>query len=188
MKLRYQNSEKSPEYSFPINDILILTKAAYFTTERKDRLTVLDVFRDFAPRQFLYNAEAISLLDSFKLAKKIRRVVDAQLEINKIYDENEFNSLLNTIKPNKRHSDTPSSHLRECYEASTEFTMVVAKWHVRRTSGRCVGMPFVLSTPTLALRFRQNNGPTPSGDYQPSRSLSMAGSGCIVDTLLFQET
>jgi hypothetical protein len=43
-------------------------------------------------------------------------------------------------------------------------------------TGRRVGMPFVLSTPTLALRFRQNNGPTPSGDYQPSRSLSMAGS------------
>jgi hypothetical protein len=88
---------------------------------------------------------------------------------------------------------------------STEFTMVVAKWHVRRTSGapealavalsfccllglecpkqafakianhrklgagsvtlpqmtgRRVGMPFVLSTPSLALRFRQNNGPT----------------------------
>jgi hypothetical protein len=36
---------------------------------------------------------------------------------------------------NKRHSETPSSHLGECYEASTEFTMVVAKWHVRRTSG-----------------------------------------------------
>ncbi len=73
--------------------------SAYFTTERKDRLTVLDVFRDFAPQQFLYNAEAISLLDSFKLAKKIRRAVDAQLDIDKIYDENEFNSLLNTIKP-----------------------------------------------------------------------------------------
>ncbi|WP_221901201.1 hypothetical protein [Bathymodiolus platifrons methanotrophic gill symbiont] len=40
-------------------------------------------------------------------------------------------------------------------------------------------MPFFLSTPTLALRFRQNNGPTPSGDYQPSRSLSMAGSDGI---------
>jgi hypothetical protein len=34
----------------------------------------------------------------------------------------------------KRPSDTPSSHFRECYEASTEFTMIVAKWHVRRTS------------------------------------------------------
>jgi regulator of replication initiation timing len=73
--------------------------SAYFTTERKDRLTVLDVFRGFAPRQFLYNTEAISLLDSFKLAKKIRRAVDAQLDIDKIYDENEFNSLLDNIKP-----------------------------------------------------------------------------------------
>ncbi|NYT46654.1 MAG: hypothetical protein H0A75_02280 [Candidatus Methanofishera endochildressiae] len=43
-------------------------------------------------------------------------------------------------------------------------------------TGRRFGMPFILSPPTLALRFRQNNGPTPSGDYQPSRSLSMAGS------------
>ncbi len=73
--------------------------SAYFTTERKDRLTVLDVFRDFAPRQFLYNAEAISLLDSFKLAKKIRRAVDEQLKTDKTYDENEFEALLNNIKP-----------------------------------------------------------------------------------------
>ena len=29
--------------------------SAYFTTPRKDRLTVLDVFRNFAPREFLYN-------------------------------------------------------------------------------------------------------------------------------------
>ena len=43
---------------------------------------------------------------------------------------------------------------------------------------RRFGKPFILSPPTLALRLRQNNGPTPSGDYQPSRSLSMAGSGC----------
>ncbi len=28
-------------------------------------------------------------------------------------------------------------------------------------------------TVTLAFRLRQNNGPTPTGDYQPSRSLSM---------------
>ena len=43
-------------------------------------------------------------------------------------------------------------------------------------TGRRFGMPFILSPPTLTLRFRQNNGSTPSGDYQPSRSLSMAGS------------
>jgi hypothetical protein len=38
-----------------------------------------------------------------------------------------------------------SSHLRECYEASTEFTMVVAKWHVRRTSGAPKALAVALS-------------------------------------------
>ncbi|GFO73488.1 hypothetical protein BJAS_P4315 [Bathymodiolus japonicus methanotrophic gill symbiont] len=51
-------------------------------------------------------------------------------------------------------------------------------------TGRRFGMPFILSTPTLALRFRQNNGPTPSGDYQPSLSLSMAGSEGLLPFLV----
>jgi len=40
---------------------------------------------------------------------------------------------------NKRHSETPSSHLRECYEASTEFT------NVRRTSGAPKALAVALS-------------------------------------------
>jgi hypothetical protein len=49
-------------------------------------------------------------------------------------------------------------------------------------TGRRVGMPFVLSTPTptptLALRFRQNNGPTPSlGTTSPRVRSPWAGSG-----------
>ena len=51
-------------------------------------------------------------------------------------------------------------------------------------TGRRFGMPFILSPPTLTLRFRQNNGSTPSGDYQPSRSLSMAGSVSVVLVIL----
>ena len=73
--------------------------SAYFTTPRKDRLTVLDVFRNSAPREFLYNSEAISLLDSFKLAKKVRKVIDEQLEKDRLYDEKLFDSLLDAIKP-----------------------------------------------------------------------------------------
>lgn len=72
--------------------------SAYFTTPRKDRLTVLDVFMNSAPRQFLYNAEAISLLDSFKLAKKIRKAVDDTFEKGMTYDETGFNSHLELIK------------------------------------------------------------------------------------------
>jgi transposase-like protein len=62
-----------------------------------------------------------------------------------------FKMALETSQINKsplgylRHSDTPSSHLRECYEASTEFTMVVAKWHVRRTSGAPKALAVALS-------------------------------------------
>jgi hypothetical protein len=73
--------------------------SAYFTTQRKDRLTVLDVLRNFAPREFLYNSEAISLLDSFKLAKKIRQAIDQQLEKGTCYDEKTITTLLDIIKP-----------------------------------------------------------------------------------------
>jgi hypothetical protein len=72
--------------------------SAYFTTQRKDRLTVLDVLRNSAPREFLYNAEAIRLLDRFKLAKKIRWAVDQQLEKDTCYDEKTMTSLLDMIK------------------------------------------------------------------------------------------
>ncbi len=72
--------------------------SAYFTTQRKDRLTVLDVLRNSAPREFLYNAEAIRLLDRFKLAKKIRLAVDQQLEKDTCYDEKTMTSLLDMIK------------------------------------------------------------------------------------------
>ena len=72
--------------------------SAYFTTQRKDRLTVLDVLMNFAPRQFLYNSEAISLLDSFKLAKKTRQAIDETLEKDMSYDEKSFNALLETVK------------------------------------------------------------------------------------------
>ena len=73
--------------------------SAYFTTQRKDRLTVLDVFRSSAPREFLYNSEAISLLDSFKLAKKIHLAIVKHLEKDTRYDEETINSLLDIIKP-----------------------------------------------------------------------------------------
>ena len=73
--------------------------SAYFTTPRKDRLTILDVVTNSAPRQFLYNAEAISLLDSFKLAKKIRLAVEQQLEKDTFYNESTMSSLLDSIQP-----------------------------------------------------------------------------------------
>jgi len=73
--------------------------SAYFTTRRKDRLTVLDVLKNFSARQFLYNSHAIRLLDGFKLSNKIRRAVDELFEKDREYDEDPFNSLLNKLEP-----------------------------------------------------------------------------------------
>ena len=44
--------------------------AAYFTTERKDRLTVIDVLRNQRPRVFRLNEEAVALLRQFGCAKR----------------------------------------------------------------------------------------------------------------------
>jgi hypothetical protein len=61
--------------------------AAFFTTERKDRLTVLDIFRNFAPREFLYNDYAITLLEAFELPKKNRKEINIHFDKNKVVDE-----------------------------------------------------------------------------------------------------
>jgi len=64
--------------------------SAYFTTQRKDRLTVLDVFRNFAPRAFLYNQEAIELLKGFNFSKKMCNRIDNLLGKDKVVNEESF--------------------------------------------------------------------------------------------------
>jgi hypothetical protein len=44
---------------------------AYFTTARKDRLTILDVLRNGRPRVFRINEEALDLLHRFGLSKRV---------------------------------------------------------------------------------------------------------------------
>jgi hypothetical protein len=61
--------------------------AAFFTTERKDRLTVLDIFRNFASREFLYNDYAITLLAAFELPKKDLKQFNIYFDKNKVVDE-----------------------------------------------------------------------------------------------------
>lgn len=47
----------------------------YFTTERKDRLTILDVLRNQAPRVYRVNEEALSYLATLGLAEATRAVL-----------------------------------------------------------------------------------------------------------------
>ena len=46
---------------------------AYFTTERKDRLTILDVLRQFESRTFLFNDETARLLEDLRVPQYLRK-------------------------------------------------------------------------------------------------------------------
>ena len=72
--------------------------SAFFTTERKDRLTVLDIFRNYAPREFLYNDYAIELLNGFNLPQKYLKRIDQYFNKNKVIDEGDFERWLIPIE------------------------------------------------------------------------------------------
>lgn len=63
---------------------------AYFTTRNKDRLSVLDILTDLAPRQYLYNQQAQLLLETLKLSNKACLAVGAQLPVDAVMTEAEF--------------------------------------------------------------------------------------------------
>ncbi|MCK5871111.1 MAG: hypothetical protein KAG45_10875 [Methyloprofundus sp.] len=70
---------------------------AYFTTQKKDRLSVLEVLTDYAPHQYIYNHQAKSLLDTLKIAKKAGQQVEAELPVDIVMNEMQFAGHLMSI-------------------------------------------------------------------------------------------
>ena len=98
---------------------------AYFTTPKKDRLTVLSVLTDFMPPQYLYNRQAQTLLEIFKLADKTRVAIDAQLPFDVVMNESEFKAYLPLITLGTRQS----IHFTEAcaiayYQQQTNFPII----------------------------------------------------------------
>ncbi len=73
--------------------------SAYFTTERKDRLTILDVLRGFAPRQFLYNEQTVALLERFRISEKMQCAIGLVLKKDTLYTELCFDGCMDSILP-----------------------------------------------------------------------------------------
>lgn len=99
---------------------------AYFTTPKKDRLSVLDVLTDFAPPQYLYNQQAQELLDIFKLAAKARVAIDASVPFDVVMNETEFKAYLSNLDS---LGSRQSIRLTEAcaiahYQQQTEFPII----------------------------------------------------------------
>jgi len=99
---------------------------AYFTTEKKSRLTVVDVLRNFSERTFLLNAEAFELLHLLKLpARVVRRL--KQLPQDRELSETEFTGLLDESLPDLgslQRNRVVDAAAVAAYHAQLEFPVV----------------------------------------------------------------
>jgi hypothetical protein len=99
---------------------------AYFTTKHKNRLSVLEVLTDFAPRRYLYNQQAQSLLDTLKLADKVCTAVAIQLPADEIMEPSEFEAQLTNLgklSVRQRTQITEACAIAY-YQQQTEFPII----------------------------------------------------------------
>lgn len=70
----------------------------FFTTARKDRLTILDVLRNFDSRRFVFNEETFRLLEQLKVPKKLMTALQ-NVEQGRAFTEAEMQSILHDLFP-----------------------------------------------------------------------------------------
>jgi len=71
---------------------------AFFTAPRKDRLTVLDILRNFEPRCFIFNNDTFSFLKIFNVSSKLINEIRDKTDAT-VYNESRLNDLLNQLFP-----------------------------------------------------------------------------------------
>ena len=99
---------------------------AYFTTPKKDRLSALAVLTNFTPTQYIYSPHARTLLDTFNLSNKARVAVDAQLPVDVVLDESQFNAHLAKIDllGSRQRTHVAEACAIAYYQQQTDFPVV----------------------------------------------------------------
>ena len=99
--------------------------SAYFTTAKKDRLSIIDVLTNFAPRRFLYNQKTLDLLRQMRVSEKLLTTVEETLEIDQIYFEKSINEQLDRIKlgPQQRIRIDDACAIT-AYQCQTDYPVV----------------------------------------------------------------
>ncbi|MBC8300686.1 MAG: hypothetical protein H8E55_33595 [Pelagibacterales bacterium] len=54
--------------------------SAYFTSKYKNRLTIIDILRNFKARTYILNNNTINLLEKFNISKKIITSIDEKID------------------------------------------------------------------------------------------------------------
>jgi len=104
---------------------------AYFTTPRKDRLTVLDILRgdpNGESRSYCFNEEAFDLMVKFRLSKKLIGQL-RELTSGKTLDESQMSELLEMIYPTPDKGKNNRTRIMEAgaiaaYHQQTDFPVI----------------------------------------------------------------
>ena len=101
----------------------------FFTTKRKDRLSVLDVLMNFEQRKYIFNEETFILLEHFKISRKVINKLD-NTEKNVVLNQEEIDTIIKTIHPsNKQVGKNTRTRILEAtaiayYHQQTEWPIV----------------------------------------------------------------
>ena len=84
---------------------------AYFTTARKDRLTILDVLQNFAPRTYLFNDETFDLLERLRVPRKLMPALEIAFPRNRLFSQSEMDERLPSLFPNPKRGKIHWQHI-----------------------------------------------------------------------------
>lgn len=101
---------------------------AYFTMPRKDRLSVLDIMLGDQTRSYCFNAEAFTLLETFRVSQKIRGQL-RQLAFGQILNEERMQALFQQLFPDPAKGKNTRTRIREAgaiaaYHQQTDFPVI----------------------------------------------------------------
>ena len=86
---------------------------AYFTTPRKNRLTILDVLQDFAPRTYLFNDETFGLLERLRVPGKLMAPLKTTFPRNRLFSQSEMDERLHSLFPDQTRGKIHRQHILE---------------------------------------------------------------------------
>ena len=85
---------------------------AYFTTARKDRLTILDVLRQFESRMFLFNSQTTRLLESLRVPEQVRQKLSG-IPQGEAFNEETFETRLQGLFPEMEKNGLQWTRIKE---------------------------------------------------------------------------
>jgi len=87
--------------------------SAYFTTDRKDRLTIIDIFRFQKQRFYLFNNETFELLETMNVYHTTITKLEKLLTDAEVHDDKQINELLNQLFPEPSKGKTTRTRIME---------------------------------------------------------------------------